>query len=101
MGEMKGISLAEKLKMKSDSQHVNIVDQIHNQLYGEIMQEADRAASAGLYEATIYGANLENNEVVSSLKKSLKGHGFKVYTGRTRGLGKVVLSQSFLTISWK
>lgn len=101
MGEMKGISLAEKLKLKSDSQRIDIVDRIHNQLFGEIMQEAERAADAGLYKATIYGSSLENNEVVSRLKQTLKAHGFKVFTGRTRGLGKMLVSQEFLTISWE
>lgn len=101
MGEMKGISLAEKLKMKSDAQHTNINDQMHGEFFAEIMREAERCAEAGLYEATIYAANLDNSEVVSMLKQTLKAHGFKVYAGMTRGHGKISPSQPFLTITWK
>lgn len=101
MGEMKGINLAEKLRMKSDEKHVSIAQRMFEEFYLEIIREAEKCADVGLYEATIYGANLENDEVVSRLIKTLKLNGFKAYSGTTRGLGKINPGQPFLTISWK
>lgn len=101
MGEMKGISPAERLKMKSDAQHTSLISQMFGEFFTEIMREAEHAAEAGLYEATIYAANLDNSAVVLMLKRTLKSHGFQVYSGWAGGLGKTNPGQPFLTISWK
>lgn len=101
MGELKGTSLAEKLKMKSDAQHVSINDRIRAELANSILRETEVAANAGLYAVTLYDERVENTEISKPLKKLLQAHGFKVSIGRTRGLGKVCISQAYITVSWK
>lgn len=98
---MKGLSLAENLKMKSDEQHANINDQIRDELTNELLHKAKEAANDGLYAATLYDEQIESREIAKPLKRLLKAYGFKVSIGRTEGLGKMALSQTYLTISWK
>jgi hypothetical protein len=102
MGDYKGVSLAEKLKMKTDGLHSTRNLSEYNELRSLILKEADKAASDGYYDYTMLDDRLSDPKMLDTLKRGLQKDGFKVDGGvdehHSEHAGRVMY---YIHISWK